>query len=86
SYDIRKPGVRILTSRSSLGLEFSAVIIIWLQQFKCDAQEQETQLIERQLLYVAMTRATKFLYLFASQSNSFIKNLSQSKMLEVISY
>jgi superfamily I DNA/RNA helicase len=32
-YSIKKPGVRIVTSLSSLGLEFKVVLILWLEQF-----------------------------------------------------
>ncbi|MDJ0726315.1 MAG: NERD domain-containing protein [Prochloraceae cyanobacterium] len=86
SYDLRFPGVRILTASSSLGLEFRAVIIIWLDQFSCTDSDFEVDSDERQLLYVAMTRATSCLYLFSAQSNQFIEQIAASQLVEIVRY
>ncbi len=33
TYDAQRPGVRIVTALSSLGLEFKAVLLLWVEQF-----------------------------------------------------
>lgn len=64
-YDRNKPGVRITTALSSLGLEFKIVIIMWLEQFDdCFDVDRNKATIERRKLYVAMTRSQEMLYLY----------------------
>lgn len=79
-YSINTPGVKILTTLSSLGLEFKVVIIFWVQQFsECLCDIHEVSFTTRRQLYVAMTRAQNELYLFGSGNSSFLDYLSQLK-------
>lgn len=66
-YSTREPGIRLITALSSLGLEFKAVLIPWVQQFgDRHSQEGEAAILARRQLYVAMTRAQQELHLFGS--------------------
>lgn len=77
-YSINTPGIKILTTLSSLGLEFKVVIILWLQQFnECLCDVQEVSFMTRRQLYVAMTRAQNELYMFGSGNSSFLDYLNQ---------
>jgi len=62
---LRGLGVQIDTYHSSKGLEFDAVFVTQVQEgFRADGALTEEQLSEeRRLLYMAMTRARKHLYL-----------------------
>lgn len=65
SWSLLKPGIKIVTAHSSKGLEFERVLIPYLDDsiyplklFKVDEEQLEEYLeTERNLLYVAMTRA-----------------------------
>ena len=61
--------VTMMTIHASKGLEFKAVMIVGLEEtlFPSDMSSSEHELEEeRRLMYVAMTRAEKYLYLFHS--------------------
>ncbi len=61
NYSSRHPGVRLITVKSALGLEFKAVIVLWVQQFGVGDEAES-----RRELYVSMTRAQDVLHLFGS--------------------
>lgn len=70
NYSNRHPGVRLITAKSALGLEFKAAVIPWVQQFGVgDGAEG------RRELYVAMTRARDVLHLFGSGPFDFLREL-----------
>ncbi|NER91554.1 nuclease-related domain-containing DEAD/DEAH box helicase [Moorena sp. SIO3A2] len=79
NYSIRHPGVRLITVKSSLGLEFKVVIILWVQQFGVKFDEPERE------LYVSMTRAQDILYLFGSGEYKFLKDLRECDHLDILS-
>jgi len=61
----RKNGIQLMTIHKAKGLEFDAVIIIGLEQGLLPSSIQNSQLLldeERRLMFVAMTRARKYLY------------------------
>jgi superfamily I DNA and RNA helicase len=84
-YSITKPGIRILTSLSSLGLEFKVVLLLWVEQFSdcCNSHVEEASMARRQL-YVSMTRAQDELHLFGAGSTRILKELQQSQSFEVV--
>lgn len=83
SYSNCQKGVRLITALSSLGLEFKAVLILWVQQYNYyDLEESVAALVRRQL-YVAMTRAQDLLYLFASGNSQLISELKQAGTIDV---
>ena len=65
SWSLLNPGIKVVTAHSSKGLEFERVLIPYLddsiyplKSFKVDEEQMEEYLeTERNLLYVAMTRA-----------------------------
>jgi superfamily I DNA and RNA helicase len=88
-YSNKNPGVRIITSLSSLGLEFKVVIVLWTQQFaNVHASDPEIAAQERRKLYVAMTRAQEELYMFGSGNVPILNELAQNQYvdLEVIAH
>jgi len=85
SYSNYREGVRLVTALSSLGLEFKAVLIPWVQQFGDRySTEPETAALARRQLYVAMTRAQEQLYLFGSGNATILDELTQSQYFEVM--
>lgn len=84
-YSVIKPGIRVLTSLSSLGLEFKAVLLLWVEQFAdcCNSNLEEASMARRQL-YVSMTRAQDELHLFGSGDIKILKELQQSQSFEVL--
>lgn len=78
-YNTRQKGIRLITTRSALGLEFKAVLVPWVQQFGVG-----DRLIANRELYVAMTRAQDILYLFGSGNFQIIQSLKHSNCLNVI--
>ncbi|BAZ71245.1 hypothetical protein NIES4106_60420 (plasmid) [Fischerella sp. NIES-4106] len=84
NYSTKQPGVRIITGLSSLGLEFKAVLIIWLEQYAdCISTDKETAALTRRQLYVAMTRAQEQLYLFGSRNVRLMDELYSTGCFEV---
>lgn len=77
-YDSQRPGIRVVTALSSLGLESKAVLLLWPDQFWgcCSNNEVEAERDRRQL-YVAMTRAQDELHLFAGSQAKIVDELKQ---------
>ncbi|MBD1848093.1 NERD domain-containing protein [Cyanobacteria bacterium FACHB-63] len=84
-YSVTKPGIRVLTSLSSLGLEFKVVLLLWAEQFSdcCNSDREEAAMARRQL-YVAMTRAQDELHLLGSGSTRILQELQQSQSFEIL--
>jgi hypothetical protein len=78
-YSNRRPGVRIITAKSSLGLEFKAVLILWVQQFGVGDEAEG-----RRELYVSMTRAQEELHLFGSGQFLVLKELQSGNSFDVV--
>jgi len=85
NYNVKIPGVRIITALSSLGLEFKVVLLLWVDQFAscCDHDLEEAAFARRQL-YVAMTRAQDELHLFGHGNVALLDELQQSQSFEVV--
>ena len=79
-YSTQHQGVRIVTAKSTLGLEFKAVLIPWVQQFGVGDNKTRSQ----RELYVSMTRAQEVLHLFGSGYFDILKDLQQSERLDVV--
>ncbi|MFG6105408.1 3'-5' exonuclease [Leptothoe sp. EHU-05/26/07-4] len=78
-YDISQPGVRIVTTLSSLGLEFKVVLLLWPEQFwDCQSRDSDQASLAQRQLYVAMTRAQDELHLFAGRPAKFLNVLDTS--------
>ena len=79
SYDSQRPGVRVVTALSSLGLEFKAVLLLWIEQFwGCHDKDIAKAERDRRQLYVAMTRAQDELHLFAGAQTRIVQELKES--------
>ena len=79
TYDSQRPGVRVVTALSSLGLEFKAVLLLWVEQFwGCHDKDAAKAEGDRRQLYVAMTRAQDELHLFASGQTRIVQELKGS--------
>jgi AAA domain/UvrD-like helicase C-terminal domain/Nuclease-related domain len=79
TYDSQRPGVRIVTALSSLGLEFKAVLLLWVEQFwGCHDKDEAKAESDRRQLYVAMTRAQDELHLFAGGQGQIVQELKAS--------
>ncbi|WP_424100525.1 3'-5' exonuclease [Moorena producens] len=79
NYSIRHPGVRLITTKSSLGLEFKVVIVLWAQQFGVGDKAEA-----RRELYVSITRAQDILHLFGSGQFEFLKGLQECDHLDIV--
>ncbi|EAW35195.1 DEAD/DEAH box helicase [Lyngbya sp. PCC 8106] len=80
NYSSRHPGVRLITAKSALGLEFKAVIVLWVQQFGVGDEAES-----RRELYVSMTRAQDVLHLFGSGRFPVLRELEDSDGFDVAS-
>ncbi len=69
-YSSKLPGVKIITSLSSLGLEFKVVFVLWVQQFSSIKE------IDKRQLYVSMTRAQNLLYISGSGKQQILDDLA----------
>ncbi|MEO0644673.1 MAG: 3'-5' exonuclease [Cyanobacteria bacterium J06650_10] len=79
TYDSQRPGVRIVTALSSLGLEFKVVLLLWVEQFwGCHDKDVIKAESDRRQLYVAMTRAQDELHLFAGGQTRIVQELKKS--------
>ena len=80
NYALQKPGIRLLTTQSALGLEFKSVYILWAEDFDIALQdvEPERQLEHLRELYVAMTRAQDRLTIFGSARSALVARLAES--------
>ena len=77
NYSSRHPGIRLITTKSALGLEFKAVIIPWVQQFGVGDESEA-----KRELYVSMTRATDILCLFGSGRFPVLRELTATSIVE----
>ncbi|MBE9112603.1 NERD domain-containing protein [Nodosilinea sp. LEGE 07298] len=83
NYSARKPGVRVITTLSALGLEFKAVLLLWVEQFEdCFAEDLDMRSLARRQLYVAMTRAQDELHLVAGGNAAVVNALEKSEALD----
>ncbi|MCG5062225.1 MAG: NERD domain-containing protein [Limnoraphis sp. WC205] len=78
NYSSRHPGVRLITAKSALGLEFKAVIVLWVQQFGVGDEAEA-----KRELYVSMTRAQEVLHLFGSGRFPVLRELEDSDGFDV---
>ncbi|MFB2975053.1 DEAD/DEAH box helicase [Microseira sp. BLCC-F43] len=79
TYSVNIPGIRIMTTHTSLGLEFKAVLILWVQEYDNNrAINSEIAALDLKKLYVAMTRAQDVLHVFGSGDSRLIEQLKQS--------
>ena len=79
NYNANHPGLRIVTTLSSLGLEFKVVLLLWVEQFEdCQGRDIEQASLSQRELYVAMTRAQDELYLFTGGPEKFLNSLGTS--------
>lgn len=86
-FNINHAGVRISTALSSLGLEFKAVLILWIDRFSdCYSDDHERAALARRQLYVAMTRAQDELHVFGGGSAFIINELKSSNLFYSIDY
>ena len=70
---------QLLTIHGSKGLEFDTVIVIGIDQM-IKTESKNTLEEERRLLFVAITRAKKNLYLISDHDNLFIKEIRDTKI------
>jgi len=68
--------VKIQTVASAKGLQYRAVFVMWADLFEPHSPGDRD--LERQLLYVALTRAADVLIITYSQSSAFIERMIQS--------
>lgn len=83
-YSQEVPGIRLISQLNTLGLEFKAVLILWVQAWKFNIpinSEEETLNCRR--LYVGMTRAQEILHIFGSGKSTVIDILQSSQKFEV---
>ncbi len=85
NYQPTRPGVKLLTARTALGMEFDAVIVMWLDQFDACFQTpaNETTILGRRQLYVAMTRPRRRLILVGSDTSAAVQYLRQTNVFTV---
>ena len=81
---IHRPGIRLISSQSSLGLEFKAVFIIWMEEFDQCSDGSYGGTLARRQLYVSMTRAQELLSLFINRENSFMEELKSDKKFDFV--
>lgn len=83
NYSARKPGVRVITTLSLLGLEFKAVLLLWVEQFEdCFAEDLDMRSLARRQLYVAMTRAQDELHFVAGENAAVVAALGKSEVID----
>lgn len=86
-YNVNHSGVRISTALSSLGLEFKAVLILWIDRFSdCYSNDLERATLARRQLYVAMTRAQDELHIFSGGRAYIIDELETSSLFQTVDY
>lgn len=85
-YSLNLKGVRIITCKSSLGLEFKAVLLIWLEQFDnfIGKNKGDTEILARREIYVGMTRAQEYLHLFSNKNAKIVPELINSNHFDII--
>jgi superfamily I DNA and RNA helicase len=83
NYTYNREGIRIITCLSSLGLEFKAVLIIWLEQFDDCVNNRPGSLMNTRQLYVAMTRCQENLFLFGLNNSKIVQELTKNEYFQV---
>jgi superfamily I DNA and RNA helicase len=83
-YNREREGVRIITMLSSLGLEFKAVLLIWLEQFDDCFGKKDAEILARRQIYVAMTRAQEYLNLYINSQSKLIHELNNNSNYHII--
>ncbi|PTX63293.1 UvrD-like helicase family protein [Melghirimyces profundicolus] len=71
SFDLKEPTVKISTIDSSKGLDFDAVFVVNVDRLPFPLEENRNR--EASLLYIAMTRAKKHLYITYSGESEFTR-------------
>jgi superfamily I DNA/RNA helicase len=82
-YNREREGVRIITMLSSLGLEFKAVLLIWLEQFDDSIGKKDAEILARRQIYVAMTRAQEYLSLYINHQSQLISELKSNLSFDI---
>ncbi|MEO0738523.1 MAG: 3'-5' exonuclease [Cyanobacteria bacterium J06649_12] len=81
NYDAQRPGIRVITTLSSLGLEFKVVLLLWAEQFwDCQSSDSDKASLAQRQLYVALTRAQDELHIFPSQTLHFLQTQAFEKI------
>ena len=83
-YNREKEGVRIITMLSSLGLEFKAVLLIWLEQFDDSIGKKDAEILARRQIYVAMTRAQEYLSLYIHHQSKLTSELRNNLSFDIL--
>ncbi|NES88072.1 DEAD/DEAH box helicase, partial [Okeania sp. SIO2B9] len=85
-YNLNLKGVRIITCESSLGLEFKAVLLIWLEQFDDSIGKNKTdaEILARRKIYVGITRAQEYLHLFSNKNSKIVPELINDNHFNII--
>ncbi len=75
----------MVTVPTSIGMEFTAVILIWLDQFhNCyNTDNPQRAILSRRALYVAMTRAREKLYLIGSENAKVVQDLKNQRFVQL---
>ncbi|MCG8599250.1 MAG: AAA family ATPase [Verrucomicrobiales bacterium] len=79
--------VQIQTIHSSKGLQFRAVILLWagIKPYQIDSDTGETtEITDRRLLYVGMTRAESFLAITSSGYSPYVVDMEESPACTVL--
>ncbi|MFM6002276.1 MAG: 3'-5' exonuclease, partial [Sphaerospermopsis kisseleviana] len=82
-YNREREGVRIITMLSSLGLEFKAVLLIWLEQFDDSIGKKDAEILARRQIYVAMTRAQEYLSLYINHQSKLTLELNNNLSFDI---
>ncbi|MEA5576053.1 nuclease-related domain-containing DEAD/DEAH box helicase [Anabaena sp. UHCC 0451] len=82
-YNREREGVRIITMLSSLGLEFKAVLLIWLEQFDDSIGKKDAEILARRQIYVAMTRAQEYLSLYINNQSKLTSELKNNLNFDI---
>lgn len=82
-YNGKREGVRIITMLSSLGLEFKAVLLIWLEQFDDSIGKKDAEILARREIYVAMTRAQEYLSLYVHHQSRLVRELKSDSSFDI---
>ncbi len=71
---IADPTVKVQTIHSAKGLQYRAVYILWADELPSGFDDSDEQ-VDRQLFYVALTRAEDYLVISHSGASSFIREI-----------
>ncbi len=80
---INEPGVKIQTIHSAKGLQYRAVILMWADNLPRQFGDT-TEIQERCLTYIAITRPEDYLAITASNSSPFMSEIIESGKVDVI--